>query len=266
MITVHTLASGSSGNASLIRCGDTAVLLDAGISCRRITTSLRELGLTVDDLTAVLITHTHTDHIAGLQTMMKKSTCPIFASEAAARDLLYRTPACAGHLESFTPGAAFALGTFTVRPFAISHDAPGSCGYRLDTEDGSVGLLTDSGYVTEEAAETLSGCDLMLLEANHDVETLECGPYPYYLKQRILGNHGHLSNETAARFAVTLADSGTRELILSHLSRENNTPAMAYNTVERALSAAGLSPRLTVAPRDCLSQAYTVCGRSICRK
>ena len=266
MITVHTLASGSSGNASLIRCGDTAVLLDAGISCRRITTSLRELGLTLNDLTAVLITHTHTDHISGLQTMLKKSDFPIFTSQAAARDLLYRMPACAGRLETFVPGQTFALGSCTVHPFAISHDAPGACGYRLDTEDGSVGLMTDSGYVTEEAADTLCGCDLVLLEANHDVETLECGPYPYYLKQRILGSSGHLSNETAARFAVTLADSGTRELILSHLSRENNTPAMAYNAVERALSAAGLSPRLTVAPRDCLSEPYTVSGRNVCRK
>ena len=266
MITVHTLASGSSGNACLIRHGDTAVLLDAGISCRRITTSLRELGLTPDDLTAVLITHTHTDHIAGLQTLLKKTSFPVLASEAADRDLLYRMPACAGRLEAFTPGRAFALGSCTVRPFAISHDAPGACGYRLDTEDGSVGLLTDSGYVTDEAAESLAGCELVLLEANHDVETLECGPYPYFLKERVLGNRGHLSNETAARFAVTLTHSGTRELILSHLSRENTTPAMAYNAVERALSAAGLAPRLTVAPRDCLSEPYTVSGRNVCRK
>lgn len=266
MITVHTLASGSSGNASLIRCGGTAVLLDAGISCRRITASLRELGLTADDLTAVLITHTHTDHVAGLQTLLKRGGFPIFASQAAARELLYRMSACAGRLEAFTIGEALSLGSFTVQPFSISHDAPGACGYRLDTEDGSVGLLTDSGYVTEEAAEALPGCDLVLLEANHDVETLECGPYPYFLKDRILGNRGHLSNEIAARFAVSLADSGTRELILSHLSRENNTPAMAYNAVERALSAAGLAPRLTVAPRDCLSEAYTVCGRNVCRK
>ena len=266
MITVHTLASGSSGNASLIRHGSTTVLLDAGISCRRITTGLTELGLTPADLTAVLITHTHTDHIAGLQTLLKKGDFPVFSSQTAARDLLARIPACAGRLQDFVPGDTFSLASCTVRPFSISHDAPGACGYRLDTEDGSVGLLTDSGYVTKEAAETLPGCDLVLLEANHDPETLEYGPYPYFLKQRILGNHGHLSNETAARFAVTLADSGTRELILSHLSRENNTPAMAFNTVERALCAAGLTPRLTVAPRDCLSEAYTVCRRNVCRK
>ena len=266
LITVHTLASGSSGNACLIRHGSTALLLDAGISCRRITTSLRELGLALDDLTAVLITHTHTDHIAGLATMLKRSSFPIFASEAAARDLLYRLPGCGSRLHAFTPNRTFALGSCSVSPFSISHDAPGACGFRIDTEDGSVGLLTDSGYVTEDAADLLPGCDLVLLEANHDVETLECGPYPYYLKQRILGNAGHLSNETAARFAVALASSGTRELILSHLSWENNTPTMAYNAVERALSAAGLSPRLTVAPRDHLSETYTVCGRNVCKK
>ena len=266
MTTVHTLASGSSGNAVLVRHEDTTLLLDAGISCRRITTSLRELGLSLDDLTAILITHTHTDHIAGLQTLLKRSQLPIFASEAAAHDLCFRLPACGSRLRPFALNSPFPLGLCTVTAFATSHDAPGACGYRIDTADGSVGLLTDSGFVTEEAADTLPGTDLVLLEANHDVETLESGPYPYYLKRRILGSAGHLSNETAAHFAVTLAEHGAGEIILSHLSRENNTPAMARNAVETALSAADLAPALSVAPRDCLSEAHIVSRRNVCRK
>ena len=118
----------------------------------------------------------------------------------------------------------------------------------------------------EEAADVLPGVALAVLEANHDVETLRSGPYPYYLKRRILGDEGHLSNESAARFAVTLAEQGTAEIVLAHLSRENNTPAMARNAVETALSAAGLCPALSVAPRDTLGQAHVVRGGTICRK
>jgi phosphoribosyl 1,2-cyclic phosphodiesterase len=132
--------------------------------------------------------------------------------------------------------------------------------------DGSIGLLTDTGYITDEAAAVLPGSDLVFLEANHDVETLRSGPYPYYLKQRILSSQGHLCNEEAARFAAILAEAGASEIVLSHLSKENNTPAMAQHVVETALSAAGLAPALSVAPRDTLSGAYIVCRRAVCRK
>ena len=233
MTTVHTLASGSSGNALLLSCGESYILLDAGISCRRITAALRELGLELGSLTAILITHTHADHISGLQTLLKRCAAPVFTTERAARELSWRLP-----------------GAET----------------RLDAAGGAVGVLTDTGYVTDEAADILEGVDLAVLEANHDIETLRSGPYPYYLKQRILGAQGHLSNEDAARFAAVLAQSGTSEIILAHLSRENNTPSMAQTAVERALSAAGVSPLLSVAPRDCLGPAHTVSRRSVCRR
>ena len=159
------------------------------------------------------------------------------------------------------------LGPCTVTPFPTSHDAPGSCGFRLDSPEGSAGILTDTGFVTEEARQVLSGVDLAVLEANHDVETLRSGPYPYYLKSRILGAEGHLCNEDAARFAVELVRQGASELILAHLSRENNTPAMALSAVERALSAAALAPVLSVAPRDTLSGAHIITSReALCRK
>lgn len=266
LTTVHTLASGSSGNAVLVCCDSARLLVDAGISCRRITCSLRELGLTLEDLTAILLTHTHSDHIAGLQTLLKRSRLPIFASEDAARDLCFRLPQCGERLRPFSRNSRFDLAGCSITAFATSHDAPGACGYRFDTLDGSVGLLTDSGYVTEEAADALPGVDLVLLESNHDVETLESGPYPYCLKQRILGSKGHLSNDTAARFAVTLAKHGASDIILAHLSKENNTPAMARGAVELALSVAGLAPELTVAPRDSLGPCHTVTRRYVCKK
>ena len=266
MATVHTLASGSSGNALLVSCGTTHLLVDAGISCRRITTSLAALGLGLDDLDALFITHTHSDHIAGLQTMLKKSGFPILSSGRVGRELAYRLAGVEQRFQEVDFCQQVQVGSLAVTAFPTSHDAPGSCGYRFDGPDGSAGVLTDTGYVTSEAADILPGVDLAVLEANHDVETLRSGPYPYYLKKRILSSQGHLCNEDAARFAVTLAEAGASEIVLAHLSRENNTPAMARNAVETALSAAGLAPILEVAPRDCLSEAYPITRRAVCRR
>lgn len=250
----YTLASSSSGNAALARHGDTAVLIDAGISARRIALSLAQLGLAPRSLRAVLITHAHSDHVSGLAVFGKKYGVPVFASRGTAQFL-----ACPGDLlRPFDPGGAFSVGEFEVRSFRTSHDAAGSVDYRLDCASGSLGLLTDTGYVTDEAASALSGVDTLLLEANHDVETLENGPYPYHLKRRILGGQGHLSNEAAAEFALRCVMSGTRDILLAHLSAENNTPAMAEYAVARRLQAAGCSVRLGVAPRDRLSDVHTV--------
>ena len=275
MTTVHILASGSSGNALLVSCGRTHLLVDAGISCRRITLSLAELGLTPQDLAAILITHTHSDHISGLQTLLKRTACPVWGSGQTCRGLAYRLAGIDERLTELTFGKTYPLGEASVTPIPIAHDAPGACGYRLDSDSGSVGILTDTGYVTEEAADILPGVDLAVLEANHDIESLRSGPYPYYLKQRILGSEGHLCNEAAGQFAVTLAEAGASEIVLAHLSRENNTPAMARNAVELALSAAGypsaerIDPdriHLTVAPRDHMSEAYPVVRRPLCKK
>ena len=206
MTTVHTLASGSSGNAAVLSCGDTHLLIDAGISCRRITAALKELGLTPADLTAILITHTHSDHISGLNTLLKKTTCPLLATPRTCRELSCRVEGIDPRLMGLD--SPITLGEIDMQPIPTSHDAPGSCGWRLDTESGSVGFLTDTGYVTDEALDLLPGVDFVILESNHDVESLCSGPYPYYLKQRILGLQGHLCNEDAAQFAVTLAENG----------------------------------------------------------
>ena len=263
---IRTIASGSSGNCLLVSAGDSHLLVDAGISCRRITAALAGLGLSPEALSGILITHEHTDHISGLATLTKKFHLPVYTATGTARQLACRIPAIEDDLRPVSPGACFDLGPFTVETFPTSHDAPGSCGYRFDTEDGGAGLLTDTGFVTDEAADILPGVDLIVLEANHDVECLRSGPYPYYLKQRILGAEGHLCNEDAARFAVTLAEAGASELILAHLSKENNTPAMARNAVETALSAAGFAPMLSVAPRDSLGQAHIVSRRAVCKR
>ncbi|MBE7002805.1 MAG: MBL fold metallo-hydrolase [Ruminococcaceae bacterium] len=249
-----TFASSSSGNASLVRHDGAALLIDAGISARRIAQSLAAIGMTPDELDAVLITHAHSDHVAGIATLTKKYAVPIYASRGTARFLSCAAPV----LRPLDAPCTFELGPFTVRCFATSHDAEGSVDYRIDCADGSVGLLTDTGYVTDGAADTLLGVDTLLLEANHDVEMLRSGPYPYHLKRRILGDFGHLSNDAAAEFALACVKSGTRDILLAHLSDENNTPERAEYAVARRLQAAGLPVRLSVAPRSCVSDAHVV--------
>ena len=263
-MTLHTIASGSEGNCLLVSCSETHILVDVGISLRRITTALTTLGLSMSSIDAILLTHGHTDHIAALGTLCKHHATPLYASAGAAAQICEKYGAAQYRMHTVRPGESFTVGCLTVTAFPTSHDAWGSIDYRLDGADGSVGVLTDTGYVTDEAFDTLTGVDLLVLESNHDVEWLRSGPYPYYLKERILGAYGHLSNDDAARFAVEMAQRGTKEIILAHLSRENNTPARALDTVQRALCAAECDVRLSAAPRSQVS-CYEV-EKDLCRK
>lgn len=257
MIQFYTFASSSSGNASLLLTGTTRLLIDAGISYMRIRRSLAALGLNLADISAILITHSHTDHISGLATLVRRHTLPICCSDETSRQLCFQIAGVEHLLHTFPLGTQFRIGDCRITSVPTSHDCRGSTGYRIDSAGCSFGLMTDTGTVPV-AAQSLLGVDLLVLESNHDVETLRSGPYPYALKQRVLGEFGHLSNDTAARFAVASARAGTGEIILAHLSRENNTPQMALNTVGRALAAIGWAGRLSVAPRDLCSQCYTV--------
>lgn len=265
MLILHTLASGSEGNCLLVTDGATNLLVDAGISTRRIKTALGQLGLSIDDLSAILITHEHTDHVCGLATLVKHHDVPIYASAPTARQLTYRIAGIDSQLRQVNAEDTFPIGTLTVHVFATSHDAACSVDYRVDSRAGSVGVLTDTGYVTDSALSALQGVDLLVLESNHDVEWLRSGPYPYSLKERILSNAGHLSNDTAAAFAVRMAQYGTQEIVLAHLSKENNTPVRALDTVQCALRAAGFDIPVSVAPRGELSNAYRV-EVSVCKK
>lgn len=255
-----TFASSSAGNCALLSCGEIHILIDAGISCRRITTSLKQLGLTLDDLSAIFITHAHADHIAGLTTLLKTHTIPIHCSEACARQLSYRIAGIDRCLYPFALGDTVEVGGCCVTSIPTSHDTPGSTGYHFAWNGLRLGFLTDTG-ILPAGAEQLLGVDLLFLEANHDVDTLLSGPYPYHLKDRVLGPCGHLSNDTAAFFACDAAHFGTKHIILAHLSQENNTPQMARDTVGSALEAKGYAAALTVAPRESLQ--ITTVGKAV---
>ncbi len=244
-----TFASGSSGNAALLSCGSTHLLIDMGISCRRICRALADQGLTPQDLSAVLITHEHTDHISGLATYIKKYPTPILCTPGTARQLQYRLAGIGLLLRPLPMGETVEWGEAAITPLPTSHDCRESAAFRVDTPDGAVGYLTDTGLIEEETRQGLLGVQLLVLESNHDVDMLLSGPYPYHLKRRVLGSEGHLSNADAARFAAESAQAGTQSIILAHLSAENNTPRRALDTVGEQLALAGYAGRLTVAPR-----------------
>lgn len=245
----YSIASGSSGNCGLYVAGATAVLIDLGVSVRALRQALAALELDIQDLTGVLITHEHTDHIKGLATFVKKYNIPLYASQDTAEALICKTPAAADRLQPFCSGAVFELDGLRVHSFGTPHDAADSVGYIL--EDGTVqfGFATDLGFVPDAVQRQLMRCDAVVLESNHDPFMLQAGPYPWPLKQRVSGPRGHLSNPDCAVCATALAKSGVHTLILAHLSEHNNTPVTAFRETRRALDAAGADCALHVAPR-----------------
>ncbi len=262
MLELCTLASGSSGNSLLVTDGRTHVLVDAGISCRRICTGLKELGVEPKELAGVLITHEHSDHISGLTTLTKQLKLPVYASPGTGRQLCYRIAFLEELLRPVAPGEGFSVGGLAIESFPTSHDAAESVGYALSAGGRKAAVVTDLGYVTEAVLRGIRGADLLVAEANHDVEWVQSGPYPYHLKARILGDRGHLSNEAGAELAWTAVEGGARTVVLAHLSHENNTPARAHEVVrgvlERRGAAVGRDVALEVAPRSEKSRRYTV--------
>lgn len=249
-----TFASGSTGNAALVSCGDTHILIDMGISCRRICASLALLGLKPDDLSAVLITHEHADHISGLATYIKKYKTPIYTTSATSRQLVYRIAGIESLIQYVEQGDSCTIGGVTVHFLESSHDCSGSCGFLIETDCGTLGYLTDTGCIPSETANALLGANTLVIESNHDVDRLLSGPYPYYLKERVLSMRGHLSNEVAAAFASDSARAGTKNIVLAHLSQENNTPQLALRAVKQRLDAVGFCGRLIAAPAGEMSE------------
>lgn len=262
MLTLTTLASGSSGNCTLLSGGGAHVLVDAGISCRRICTALRALGLEPGRLSGVLVTHEHTDHIAGLATLTRQFHLPVYTSPGTARVLSRRIAALEDVLRTCAPGGTFSLGGLEVETFPTLHDAAEPMGYAVSHGSRKAAVVTDLGLVTEAVRAGMSGAQLVMVEANHEEDWVLAGPYPYRLKQRILGDHGHLSNEAGAILARSAVERGAHTVVLAHLSAENNTPERAHAAAQTLLAPYGVCSeegvRLAVAPRAEPGPTYTV--------
>ena len=233
---VYSLYSGSGGNCLYVEGEGARVLIDAGKSARTLTSSLADIGVCPSAIDGIFITHEHSDHVSALSTLSKKYGIPIHAPAQTAKELCKKGEHVLGCISSHEPIFSVSIGDLTVESFRTSHDSVCSVGYRIRSESGdSLGIMTDTGIVTNSAAAALVGCRRVVLEANHDIEMLKNGPYPYYLKERVASRFGHLSNDLSARFAAYLEAEGTEGFLLAHLSAENNTPELALATVGGAL-------------------------------
>jgi phosphoribosyl 1,2-cyclic phosphodiesterase len=233
IMQVHVLASGSTGNAIFLDFKHTKILVDAGISTRRIKNSLAELGVNIEELDGVVITHEHRDHVSGLATMTKKYNLPIYASMNTWQDMYCRAlipDACCKVLPK-----VLEIGQVQVEPFSISHDAADPVGFSFYDGSTKCSVVTDLGFVTAEVKEAIARSDILVLESNHDVEMLEKGPYPWHLKRRIMGNRGHLSNVDAGWTLARLERKPSMQVFLAHMSQHNNEPALAMDTVSSIL-------------------------------
>ena len=242
-----TLYSGSGGNCAYIESDTTAILIDAGKSARRLCAALTEIGSAISKIDAIFITHDHADHTSALESLTKKHKIPIHITERSAAVFSgERFNTVNENIVCHPPLFEVTVGDITVRSFTTSHDSLMSVGYRFEIGGISLGRATDLGYVTDAVREGLSGCSAIILESNHDVEMLRTGPYPRFLKERILSKRGHLSNSDSAIFAAELAERGTKSFLLAHLSGENNTPAAALDEFLSAVA----DPTVEVAVAD----------------
>lgn len=261
-----SIASGSSGNCIYVGSDNSHLLIDTGISKKRIEEGLNKLEIKGDELDGILITHEHSDHIKGLGVFSRKYEIPIYATPGTIAGIkesssLGKMPE--GLLHPIKADHPFRLGELDVHPFAISHDANEPSGYRFEQDGKKIAVATDLGKYDEYTVENLKDLNAVLLESNHDIHMLEVGPYPYYLKQRVLGDRGHLSNELSGRLLCDILHNNLRSVLLGHLSKENNYEELAYETVKLEVTL-GQNPYkgddipIAVAKRDQVSAVIEV--------
>ena len=249
MLRYCSLFSGSSGNSTYVGTATGGLLIDVGVSAKRIVTALQQRDIDPGSIRAVLLTHEHSDHVAGLQVLCRRFGWPVIASEGTL-DALWEQNRLSPEQKMYTlpAGKPLTIGDLQMTPFETPHDSRQCYGYRIDSGDGrSLAMTTDLGYMPDSVLQAISGCDFLHIESNHDPEMLLTGPYPYVLKQRIRGPGGHLSNADCAAVLPSLVATGATRIALAHLSEQNNTPELARSCATAALSAAGVT-----VGRDCL--------------
>ena len=229
-----SLYSGSSGNSSVVRCGERYLIVDMGKGVRTTGAALKELELNISDCDGILVTHEHSDHIKGLEVWCKHWNGPIFSSRGTltSKESLAHLP-----VEEFDPGDTLSIAGVHIQTYSTSHDVVNPVGYRFDAQGDSVGFATDTGELSKHAIDTLKGCRILALESNHDVTMLRQGDYPRFLQERILSVKGHLSNDQAADAARALVTDRTEQLIAMHISQDNNRPSLTVKSYASSLGA-----------------------------
>lgn len=261
-----SIASGSSGNCIYAGNDDTHILVDTGISKKRIEEGLRRIGLSPADLSGIFITHEHSDHISGLGVLSRRYNIPIYSTAETIEEI--KRSKGIGQIDSglfaaIEPDVSIEIDTLSVRPFSISHDAANPVGYRIEDSASRVAVATDMGVYDDYIVDNLSDLNGLVLEANHDIRMLQTGRYPYYLKQRILGNRGHLCNESAGRLLDLILNENMRKVFLGHLSKENNYEELAFESVRMEINLSDSEFKaddfdIAVAGRDRISQCAVV--------
>ncbi len=232
------LYSSSSGNSTFIATQDTAILVDAGVNALKIREALSEVGASFSDIKAVIITHEHIDHIKGIGVIARRYGIPIIANHGTWEAIIAQGRAGEIPFEKriyFEHNTTFYVGSLAITPFETHHDASSSVGYTIENESSKISIISDTGIVSDSMKSHIAGSDLLMIEFNYDEHMLRNGRYPAFLKKRILSNHGHLSNNDAAKIVAYAANMGCRKFVLSHLSRDNNTPESAYDAAFQEL-------------------------------
>lgn len=246
-IRLAVLGSGSAGNATCVEGEGARLLVDAGFSCRELTSRLRAIGVEPHRIDAVIVTHEHADHVRGAPLFSRTHGVPIYCTRATHRAAGLDRQKVHATIE-IDSGTSFAIEGLTVRPFRVPHDAVETIGCTIEGNGARVGYATDLGHGAEAVRNGLRDCDLLLLESNHDVDMLRAGPYPEAIKRRVLSRHGHLDNESAADLAAGSASERTRAIVLAHISRTNNRPDLALRAARRGFERAGRRvPRIAAA-------------------
>lgn len=263
MFNFCSLYSGSSGNSLLVETENTKLLIDAGVSSKKIENALLDMNVEPSSLDGILITHEHSDHVQGLGTFSKKFDLPVFVNQETLDAMpKQRDKINSNNIKTFKVTDKFSIKDLDIKPFSIPHDAVNPCGFNIWKDDKKISIATDIGHMTNDILKRLEESLFVMLESNYDPEVLRCSSYPFPLKSRIAGPTGHLSNEMAGKTISHLLQSGLKNAMLGHLSKESNFPELAYQTVMDELivnkSFDTNSIGLNVASRDCSSKLITI--------
>lgn len=262
MIKFCSLYSGSTGNSLFVESDNSKILIDSGVSSKKVVDGLNSIGVDINTIDAILVTHEHSDHVQSLGTISKKFDIPVYANQKTWDAMKnQRDKISDNNIKFFNNNENFEIGDFTIHPFDIPHDAANPCGFTFLCNKEKFSIATDLGHMTNNIMSCLEGSKFLMLEANYDPEVLKCSRYPYLLKTRIAGPNGHLSNNLAGKTISHLINCGLETAILGHLSKENNFPELAYNTVIEELAMSNYSKDsigLHVASRDCPSDVLEI--------
>jgi phosphoribosyl 1,2-cyclic phosphodiesterase len=256
------LASGSTGNTAFLATSKTRILIDAGLSVREVTRRLAGIGEKPEDVDAILITHEHSDHVAGLSRFIRwrvKQAKPVtvFVSRLTAPTIEWEDGCQPAGVEQFQAGSGWMFGNIAVQSFTIPHDAVDPVGFCFHAEGIKVAIATDLGYVPDSIKVHLRRVQILLMESNHDLDMLKVGPYPWSVKQRVMGRNGHLSNAVTCDFVENDLDRGVQTLVLGHLSEHNNHPEIVRMGAQQSLLRCGIEPRLVIAGQKKATEVFT---------